>query len=366
MFRIDNPTAVPSLPLAPPVGTPGFWTNGDELSGLKPTHVDDWFLNMLQEELYTVVTKAGLTPNKADNTQLWQALTLRAPRMVLNRATTFYVNGNPGAGSDVADGLTAATAWATIQHACNYLLEFVDFNFQVVTLQIADCGTPYGSFNLAGIPVGCFATSQLLISGNLANPANVVVQSAIAGVPAALFFNSAIATVQGFTITNTGGPTGGNVHFRHRKRLECAGCRAKHPVRQLHKRLAHARRPRRPHPAIRQLHDRRPGAGAHLCRHAGLCRKCRLGRRHRRAVAAADRYLGDREPEFLCRLRAGDIKRPDPGRQQQHELYRNRGRQALPSRHECDDRHQQQRRHLLSGHARRHRQLNHRGDLFLI
>ena len=210
MFRIDNPTAVPSLPLVPPVGTPGFFTKGDELTALKPTHVDDWFLNMLQEELYTVVTRAGLTPNKNDNTQLWQALQLRAPRMVLHQATTFYVNGNPGAGSDLNDGLTPATAWATLQHACNYLLSNVDFNFQVVTLQIADCGTAYGSFNLAGIPVGCYATSQFLITGNLANPANVTVQSATAGVPAFMAFNSAICTVQGFTVVNTGGATGGS------------------------------------------------------------------------------------------------------------------------------------------------------------
>ena len=208
MFRIDNPTAVPSLPLVPPSGTPGFWTNGDQLTALPPTHVDDWWLNMVQEEILTVVTKAGLTPNKSDNTQLWQALTRRAPRLVLEAATTFYVNGNPGAGSDLNDGLTPATAWATIQHACNYLLANVDFNFQVVTLQIADCATPYSSFNLAGIPVGCFATSQLLIAGNLANPANVAIRGTVTNIPACLFFNSALATIQGVTLTNTGASGG--------------------------------------------------------------------------------------------------------------------------------------------------------------
>jgi hypothetical protein len=74
MFRIDNSTTVPALPVVPPVGTPGYFTNGNPATGLAPTHVDDWFMNTVQEEILSVVVNAGLTPNKNDHTQLWKAL----------------------------------------------------------------------------------------------------------------------------------------------------------------------------------------------------------------------------------------------------------------------------------------------------
>ncbi len=75
MHRIDGPTAVAALPAPLAVsGTPGFWTNGDPET-LTPATVptQDWF-NTVQEEMVGLVLEAGLTPDKADHTQLLAAL----------------------------------------------------------------------------------------------------------------------------------------------------------------------------------------------------------------------------------------------------------------------------------------------------
>ncbi len=74
MFRIDNVTAVPSLPIAGPAGSPGFFTDGNPAAALEATVVDGWWLNLLQEEVLTVVEEAGLAPDKSSHRQLFEAL----------------------------------------------------------------------------------------------------------------------------------------------------------------------------------------------------------------------------------------------------------------------------------------------------
>ena len=74
MFRIDNVTAVPSLPVAGPAGSPGFFTDGNPAAALEATVVDGWWLNLLQEEVLTVVEEAGLAPDKSSHRQLFEAL----------------------------------------------------------------------------------------------------------------------------------------------------------------------------------------------------------------------------------------------------------------------------------------------------
>lgn len=75
MFRIDNPTAAAALPAIPAAGAEKFFTEGDAGLGVPATTVDAWWLNMLQEELRAlIVTGGGLAPDKADNTQVLQAI----------------------------------------------------------------------------------------------------------------------------------------------------------------------------------------------------------------------------------------------------------------------------------------------------
>jgi hypothetical protein len=74
MFQIDQPTAVPLLPAPSVAGTQGYFTNGNESTGLASTVVDADFLNMLMSELVNVVLAGGLTPSKTTYNQLLQAI----------------------------------------------------------------------------------------------------------------------------------------------------------------------------------------------------------------------------------------------------------------------------------------------------
>ena len=74
MFRIDNVWAVPQLPVAEPPAAPGYFTNGNPAAGLDGTVLDAWWLNMVQEEILTVITSAGMAPSKTDSAQLHEAI----------------------------------------------------------------------------------------------------------------------------------------------------------------------------------------------------------------------------------------------------------------------------------------------------
>lgn len=66
MYRIDSTTAVAVAPVVPPAEAEQFWG--------RETTIEDWWLNMIQDEIRNVVLAAGLTPDKTDNTQLSKAI----------------------------------------------------------------------------------------------------------------------------------------------------------------------------------------------------------------------------------------------------------------------------------------------------
>ncbi|NML43507.1 hypothetical protein HHL11_07090 [Ramlibacter sp. G-1-2-2] len=74
MFRIDDPTAQASLPTPEAAGTQGYFTEGNPGSGVSATLVRASFLNMLQEEIMSVLSAAGITPSKSTYNQLLTAI----------------------------------------------------------------------------------------------------------------------------------------------------------------------------------------------------------------------------------------------------------------------------------------------------
>ncbi|MEX3635942.1 hypothetical protein [Paraburkholderia sp. BR14320] len=74
MFQTDQPSAVLTLPTPAAAGTQGYFTNGNPVSGVAPTILDADFMNMIMMELINVVTAAGLTPSKTNNSQLLAAI----------------------------------------------------------------------------------------------------------------------------------------------------------------------------------------------------------------------------------------------------------------------------------------------------
>lgn len=74
MHRIDNSTAVATMPIRKPQGTDGFFTQGSETAGQLATIVEADILNAIMMEIANVVTRAGIALNKLDDTQLWNAI----------------------------------------------------------------------------------------------------------------------------------------------------------------------------------------------------------------------------------------------------------------------------------------------------
>jgi hypothetical protein len=74
MHRIDNATAATAMPEPLPAGTPGFFSRGDEVVGQMATIVEYDWANAVQEELMSIVLRGGVTPDKANTTQVLQAL----------------------------------------------------------------------------------------------------------------------------------------------------------------------------------------------------------------------------------------------------------------------------------------------------
>lgn len=74
MFQTDQPTASATLPTPAAAATPGYFTNGNPVSGVPATILDADFVNMIMMELVNVVLAAGLTPSKTTYTQVRDAL----------------------------------------------------------------------------------------------------------------------------------------------------------------------------------------------------------------------------------------------------------------------------------------------------
>ena len=74
MYQIDNNTAAAAQPASTPVGTPGFFTDGNPATNVPATVVTAEWLNSVQQELINAVLGAGITPDKTKFNQLAAAM----------------------------------------------------------------------------------------------------------------------------------------------------------------------------------------------------------------------------------------------------------------------------------------------------
>lgn len=74
MHRVDTATAVAVKPAKQPAGTPGYFTKGDPAQDIPATIPGADFWNTMQGEMVNVILQAGLSLNKSDDTQLFQAI----------------------------------------------------------------------------------------------------------------------------------------------------------------------------------------------------------------------------------------------------------------------------------------------------
>ncbi len=135
-------------------------------------------------------------------------------RVVLSGPITIYVATT---GSDVTNnGLSVGSPFATIQHAWDTLSNGYDLNGHAATIQLAD-GTYAAGVTCTGLLLG--QTGSVVINGNTATPANVVINTSSSGVSGTggaqvqISGMTLIAGTQGFIMTASFGRIGAGVVF---------------------------------------------------------------------------------------------------------------------------------------------------------
>jgi microcystin-dependent protein len=74
VYQYDHPTAAAVEPARAAAGDVGFYRNGNPGGGVAASILDADHLNAMQNELLNVLTDAGITPDKGDDTQLSAAI----------------------------------------------------------------------------------------------------------------------------------------------------------------------------------------------------------------------------------------------------------------------------------------------------
>lgn len=111
-------------------------------------------------------------------------------RQALTANTTFYVATT---GSDSNSG-TAAAPWQTIQHAINYIANYVDLSGYTATISVAD-----GTYTAGGAANGAFVGGgSVAVTGNTATPGNCVISVTNGNCFTAM--NGAILNIGGFKV----------------------------------------------------------------------------------------------------------------------------------------------------------------------
>ncbi|WP_240336124.1 phage tail protein [Stenotrophomonas sp. B1-1] len=104
MHRIDVPTAAPTPPPKQEPGTPGYFTSGDFIAGVKATIPGaDWF-NTVQAELTNTVEASGQALDRDDDTQLLQAIRTLINRSRYRPGQIVISAGEPLEGTLLCDG----------------------------------------------------------------------------------------------------------------------------------------------------------------------------------------------------------------------------------------------------------------------
>jgi hypothetical protein len=131
----------------------------------------------------------------------------------------FWVNGQ--AGSDANDGTTPSTAWKTLQHAADWVVQHVDANLQVVTINIVPSPIAYAGFKIDEHVQGVSNPSNLNFQGSVSNPASVIIQAGTTTGACVEAQNNVQMLIQGVRFTN---PTGDAIWANNYARVRYGFC----------------------------------------------------------------------------------------------------------------------------------------------
>ncbi|KVM66027.1 hypothetical protein WJ61_30645 [Burkholderia ubonensis] len=111
MYRIDDATAATSLPAPEVAGSEGYYTEGNPVAGMPATNVRASWLNMIQEELCSILAAAGIARSKTSYNQVNAALrAMYAPPIGAARNLKASCAANATSITFTADQIVVGTA----------------------------------------------------------------------------------------------------------------------------------------------------------------------------------------------------------------------------------------------------------------
>ncbi len=143
MHQIDGPRSVPTMPLPREASDPGFFSPGIPEAGQKATVVTYDFMNALMMEIVNPILQAGLTLDKNDNTQLYQAIVQIASDVSGAEIgkVEYFVRRNPSSrylkcnGLSIGSATSGATSRANADTLPLYRIMWADFENFVLPIQ---------------------------------------------------------------------------------------------------------------------------------------------------------------------------------------------------------------------------------------
>ncbi|MDR5813306.1 hypothetical protein QCE62_06835 [Caballeronia sp. LZ033] len=155
MFRIDDVTASSSMPAPDAAGTEGYFTGGDPANGTPATRVRYWWLNMIQEELCSILAAAGIVRSKTSVRQVNSALQkMYAPVIGSARNASMLVSAASATATFTADQIVVGAA----------------LNGQTYVLPSFSKSINLGSVGAGGMDTGSAPTSGYVALYAICNP----------------------------------------------------------------------------------------------------------------------------------------------------------------------------------------------------
>lgn len=148
MHQIDGPRSVPTMPLPREASDPGFFSPGIPEAGQKATVVTYDFMNALMMEIVNPILQAGLTLDKNDNTQLYQAIVQIASDVSGAEIgkVEYFARRNPSErylkcnGLSIGSATSGATSRANADTLQLYRIMWADFENFVLPIQDSEGG----------------------------------------------------------------------------------------------------------------------------------------------------------------------------------------------------------------------------------
>lgn len=221
MYRIDNANAVAVAPATPGAGAQGYFTNGNP-PVTAPTEVEDWWLNMVQEELVGIAELGGGSLDKADNAQcgavLEHILGIRASGSDTGTVTNDYPSAVLGSSSS-----KAANGSGAVVLSSSGVIADGTFSAVVSSLSVGGDGYVLGG-GFRSLIAASSGTNGNEIENNGNESAVVACRSSGAGGPSTVQSTAFAAAL----IASGDATTGSSVDGQYNAVLASSGARVQH------------------------------------------------------------------------------------------------------------------------------------------